>query len=158
MLLAEIKWYWQALAVVFVIASILLIVVVLLQKGKGGGLSAAFGGAGGQSAFGSKTGDVFTWITIVIVGSYLLLAMILTMNYKPVNPLDETSIGAMGSSPGSSTSSGPSTASEPSGVLPEQQPTAPSETGPTIPTPPDDVSPEGGVDETPGTEPPIQDK
>jgi preprotein translocase subunit SecG len=152
MLLADIKWYWQALAVVFVIASILLIVVVLLQKGKGGGLSAAFGGAGGQSAFGSKTGDVFTWITIVIVGSYLLLAMILTMNYKPVNPLDETSIGAMGSS------SGPSTASEPSGVLPEQQPTAPTETGPTIPTPPDDVSPEGGVGETTGTEPPIQDE
>ncbi len=148
MLLADIKWYWQALAVVFVIASILLIVVVLLQKGKGGGLSAAFGGAGGQSAFGSKTGDVFTWITIVMVGSYLLLAMILTMNYKPVNPSDETSIGAMGSS----------TAPEPSGVLPEQQPTAPAKTGTTTPTPPDDVSPEGGVGETAGTEPPIQDE
>ena len=72
-----------ALAVFFIIVSVLLIIIVLLQKGRGGGLSAAFGGAGGQSAFGSKTGDYFTWVTVVIVGVFLLLAMVLTMNYAP---------------------------------------------------------------------------
>ncbi len=41
-----------------------LIVLVLIQRGKGGGLAGAFGGMGGQSAFGTKAGDLFTKITI----------------------------------------------------------------------------------------------
>ena len=40
--------------------------VVLIQRGKGGGLTGALGGPGGQSAFGSKAGDTFTVITIVV--------------------------------------------------------------------------------------------
>ena len=52
------------LATLFVLVCILLIVVILLQKGRGGGLGAAFGGLG-SSAFGTRTGDVFTWVTIV---------------------------------------------------------------------------------------------
>ncbi len=62
------------LAVLFGIVCLLLIGIVLLQKGRGGGLGAAFGGAG-SSAFGTKTGDVMTWVTIVLVGLFLLLAM-----------------------------------------------------------------------------------
>lgn len=85
-LLGTIAWWKQAFAVFFIIVCIVLIVIVLLQKGKGGGLSAAFGGAGGQSAFGSKTGDVFTWATIVVVGVFLLTAMLLTVHYKPEDP------------------------------------------------------------------------
>ena len=61
------------LAVLFVMVCVLLIIVVLLQKGKGQGLSGAFGGMG-QSAFGTRVGDVFTWITIVLAGVFLLLA------------------------------------------------------------------------------------
>ncbi|MBN2210031.1 MAG: preprotein translocase subunit SecG, partial [Sedimentisphaerales bacterium] len=82
-ILGAIIWWAQALAYVLMFISVILILLVLLQKGKGGGLSAAFGGAGGQSAFGSKTGDVFTWTTIVIVAVYLLLTMVLTMTFKP---------------------------------------------------------------------------
>src|SRR5690606_8099880 len=41
-----------------------LMIVILLQRGRGGGLAGAFGGLGGQSAFGTKAGDVFTKITI----------------------------------------------------------------------------------------------
>ena len=70
------------LAVLFLIVCILLIVVVLLQKGRGGGLGAAFGGAG-SSAFGTKTGDVFTWVTITLTGLFLLLAIITTLVYRP---------------------------------------------------------------------------
>ncbi len=48
--------------------------VILLQRGRGGGLAGAFGGAGGQSAFGTKAGDVFTWITVTVATIWVLLA------------------------------------------------------------------------------------
>ena len=54
----------------------ILIFVILLQRGRGGGLAGAFGGAGGTSAFGAKTGDVFTWITVCLAGIFLLLAVV----------------------------------------------------------------------------------
>ncbi len=53
----------------------LLMLVILLQKGRGGGLAGAFGGGGGSSAFGAKTGDVFTWITVVVAAVFILLAI-----------------------------------------------------------------------------------
>ena len=56
------------------VISALLILVVLLQRGRGGGLAGAFGGLGGQSAFGTKAGDVFTKITIGLVTVWVLLA------------------------------------------------------------------------------------
>ena len=52
--------------VLLIIVSVLLILLVLIQKGRGGGLSSAFGGAGGSTAFGSKTGDVLTWSTSIV--------------------------------------------------------------------------------------------
>ena len=67
---------------VFLIICVLLIVVVLLQKGRGGGLGAAFGGAG-SSAFGTRTGDVFTWITIVLTALFLLLAIVSSLALRP---------------------------------------------------------------------------
>lgn len=68
--------------IVFIVVCLLLIMVVLLQKGRGGGLGAAFGGAG-SSAFGTRTGDVFTWITIVLTALFLLLAIGATFVYRP---------------------------------------------------------------------------
>jgi preprotein translocase subunit SecG len=53
---------------------ILLIIIILLQKGRGGGLAGAFGGAGGQSALGTKAGDVFTKITIVMAVIWVILS------------------------------------------------------------------------------------
>ena len=52
-----------------------LIVLVLIQRGKGGGLAGAFGGMGGQSAFGTKAGDLFTKITIVVAAFWILLCI-----------------------------------------------------------------------------------
>ena len=89
MILGAMSWWSLMLGVFFAIICVVMIIVVLLQKGKGGGLSAAFGGAGGQSAFGSKTGDVFTWATIVIAGLFLVLAMVCTMTFKPSADLDD---------------------------------------------------------------------
>lgn len=74
-------YLWMPL---FLIVSLLLVVVVLLQKGRGGGLGGAFGGAGGGGgAFGTRTGDVFTWITIVLTGAFLILAIIGTVVARP---------------------------------------------------------------------------
>ena len=48
--------------------------IVLLQRGRGGGLAGAFGGLGGQSAFGTKAGDVFTKVTIGIALFWVVMA------------------------------------------------------------------------------------
>lgn len=69
---------------VFAIVSVclLLIVIILLQKGRGGGLSAALGGGSSGSAFGSKTGDVFTWITVTLAGLYLTLNIVGSLVFR----------------------------------------------------------------------------
>jgi len=74
-------------ATIFIIVCVLLIVVVLLQKGRGGGLSAAFGGMG-SSAFGTRTGDVFTWITIALTAVFLLFAVFASLKFhQDMDPL-----------------------------------------------------------------------
>ncbi len=65
----------------FAIVCILLIVIVLLQKGRGGGLGAAFGGAA-SSAFGTRVGDVLTWVTIALVALFLILAVVVVMVFR----------------------------------------------------------------------------
>jgi len=62
--------------ILFIIVCVMLMIVILLQRGRGVGLAGAFGGAGGQSAFGSKTGDVFTWVTVALTGLFLVLAIV----------------------------------------------------------------------------------
>jgi protein translocase SecG subunit len=70
------------LITLFIIVCVLLIIVVLLQKGRGGGLGAAFGGMG-SSAFGTRIGDVFTWVTIVLTGLFLILAVVTSLVMRP---------------------------------------------------------------------------
>jgi preprotein translocase subunit SecG len=72
------------LMALFIFVCLVLILIVLIQKGRGGGLASAFGGAGGNTAFGSKTGDVLTWATSIIFGVFLLLAVTLNLmaNYR----------------------------------------------------------------------------
>src|SRR5215207_9613557 len=65
--------------VLFILVCLLLILLILIQKGRGGGLASAFGGAGGNTAFGSKTGDVLTWATSIVFGVFLLLAVVLNL-------------------------------------------------------------------------------
>jgi preprotein translocase subunit SecG len=56
--------------------AVFLIVLILIQRGKGGGLAGAFGGMGGQSAFGTKAGDLFTKITIGAAIAWILLCIV----------------------------------------------------------------------------------
>jgi preprotein translocase subunit SecG len=61
-------------SILFALASVFLIFIILLQRGRGGGLAGAFGATGGQSAFGTKAGDVFTRITIGVAVVWVALA------------------------------------------------------------------------------------
>ena len=61
------------LMVLLFLTSVFLILLVLVQRGRGGGLAGAFGGLGGQSAFGTKAGDLFTRITIGVAAFWILL-------------------------------------------------------------------------------------
>ena len=58
----------------FVVA-VFLILLVLVQRGRGGGLTGALGGMGGQSAFGTKAGDMFTRVTMATAGVWIILCM-----------------------------------------------------------------------------------
>lgn len=83
-----------------------LIALILLQRGRGGGLAGSFGGMGGQSAFGTKAGDVFTKITVVVAVIWILLACLCSFvanaavkgRFKPGNepvqmaPADEKNV------------------------------------------------------------------
>jgi preprotein translocase subunit SecG len=64
---------------VIVILTVFLIGIILIQRGKGGGLAGAFGGMGGSSAFGTRTGDVFTKITVGVAIAWILLSMLMVV-------------------------------------------------------------------------------
>lgn len=55
--------------------SLFLILLVLVQRGRGGGLTGALGGMGGQSAFGAKAGDTFTRVTMVTATLWILISV-----------------------------------------------------------------------------------
>jgi preprotein translocase subunit SecG len=54
--------------------AVFMILLVLIQRGRGGGLVGALGGMGGQSAFGTKAGDLFTRITMWAAFVWIVLA------------------------------------------------------------------------------------
>jgi preprotein translocase subunit SecG len=85
------------IGILILVVSIFMILLILVQRGKGGGLTGALGGMGGQSAFGTRAGDLFTRITVVtaIIWISLCLVLIAVENPppEPVNKKDPT-IGA----------------------------------------------------------------
>src|SRR3954462_7964622 len=68
-------WLSYLLLGFLLFVGIFLIFIILLQRGRGGGLTGALGGMGGQSAFGTKAGDLFTRITIVVAAIWGILSM-----------------------------------------------------------------------------------
>jgi preprotein translocase subunit SecG len=140
-------WYHGILATLFGFAALALIGVILLQRGKGVGLSGAFGGAGGHTAFGAKTGDVLTWITII--GAIVVLGGAVVLNYifVPFTPFATTATPptpAVPTVPAEGTS-----APVPSGTPVESAAPTPSETTPPADTesPGETTAPGGGAPE-----------
>jgi preprotein translocase subunit SecG len=69
--------FGKLLMIVLLFTALFLIILILIQRGKGGGLAGAFGGMGGQSAFGTKAGDLFTRITIGVAAFWIILCMVM---------------------------------------------------------------------------------
>jgi preprotein translocase subunit SecG len=66
---------WSTITTILLgLSGAMMIFIILLQRGRGGGLAGAFGGLGGQSAFGTKAGDVFTKVTAGIAIIWVVLA------------------------------------------------------------------------------------
>ena len=75
MIFAAVDWRHYMFMIPLMLLSIFLTLVILVQRGRGGGLTGALGGMGGQSAFGTKAGDLFTRITIIVAAIWVLLSM-----------------------------------------------------------------------------------
>ncbi len=73
-LLAASLWQY-VFGILLFFLSLFLILLVLVQRGRGGGLTGALGGMGGQSAFGAKAGDTFTRVTMVTATLWILMCM-----------------------------------------------------------------------------------
>src|SRR6266436_5374853 len=69
------SWGHYFFMIPLMLLSIFLTLVILVQRGRGGGLTGALGGMGGQSALGTKAGDLFTRITIIVAAIWVLLSM-----------------------------------------------------------------------------------
>jgi protein translocase SecG subunit len=91
--------FMSVVAIIFVFSALALILIILVQKGKGGGLSGAFGGGMASGILGSKTGDFLTWVTIVLVGVFLTLAVVMAKYYKPSDDLGDDTTTETTSSP-----------------------------------------------------------
>jgi preprotein translocase subunit SecG len=76
-------WLPPILNVLILLTGLFMILLVLIQKGKGGGLAGAFGGAGGSSAFGSRSVDQFARITLVTAAIWVLLIMLMAKIVQP---------------------------------------------------------------------------
>lgn len=113
-----------------VLTSLFLILLVLIQRGRGGGLAGAFGGAGGQSAFGTKAGDVFTKITVGVAGFWILLCILSLNVLGRQSSLFSPSLG--GSAPQGTAPvtppGGPSAPADMTPATPETKPAAPETT------------------------------
>ena len=75
------------------LSSLILILLVLVQRGKGGGLAGAFGGMGGQSAFGTKAGDLFTRVTIGVAAFWILLCMFAVWHFGQEQSILDSDLG-----------------------------------------------------------------
>lgn len=73
----------NVVAGLFLVCAVVLVLMILVQKGRGGGLGGVFGGGMASGLLGSKTGDFLTWATIVLVGMFLTLAVVLAKFYRP---------------------------------------------------------------------------
>src|SRR5690242_7157275 len=112
--------------ILFILVCVFLILLVLIQKGRGGGLAGAFGGMGGNTAFGSKTGDVLTWATSVVFGIFIVLAIVLNLVANSVNA----------KRPVVATPTAPTGVPAPQPAPMEQTPHGVGDSLPNIPTPP----------------------
>lgn len=62
----------------FLLVCFILILVVMLQRGDAGGVGAAFGGGGGDTAFGVTADMTWKKTTAYLAGAFFFLALLLS--------------------------------------------------------------------------------
>lgn len=140
---------------------VLLIFIILLQRGRGGGLAGALGGAGGQSAFGTKAGDVFTKITVGLAMVWVLFAVINIYAMGSGSTKFKGGTDAVPTAPSLTAEPGQDPAATGLGTTPDAETTDPAageaakpegaaETTPATTTP--EATPPGASETTPATE------
>ena len=157
--LLALSWQHYAFSIPLALLSVFLMLVILVQRGRGGGLTGALGGMGGQSAFGTKAGDLFTRITIAVAAVWILLCMLaLKVLNDPtpavagpppakVSPKDPTKSGL----PATKTSDG---RSSPATGTPETKSTDPKTEGAAVPPAPASTTPAPAAPSAPAASPP----
>jgi preprotein translocase subunit SecG len=78
-----------AINIVMILLALVLILLVLIQRGRGGGLVGALGGSGGSSPFGSRAGDTFTRVTLILAGVWIVLNMVMIWVVQPTTKAKE---------------------------------------------------------------------
>lgn len=110
----------------FILISVVMILLVLIQRGRGGGLVSAFSGAGSQTAFGAKTGDVLTWTTAVIFGLFVACAISLNLMANSISASRKPILAPVTATPLPTVTAPPDT--------------APTEPAPSLPVAPNDAA------------------
>jgi len=88
------------LGILMFAVSLFLVLLILVQRGRGGGLTGALGGPGGQSAFGTKAGDLFTRITSFVALGWITLCAFTMWSLGPDTVVKDLSNGpAVSASP-----------------------------------------------------------
>jgi preprotein translocase subunit SecG len=99
--------------ILFLLTAVIMTLLVLIQRGRGGGLAGAFGGAGGSSAFGTKTADVFVRATAVVGAIFFILSIVTAMLLRPPREIPRAPAAA------------PAPAEPGGGETPAEKPSAP---------------------------------
>jgi len=81
------------LGILMFAVSLFLVLLILVQRGRGGGLTGALGGPGGQSAFGTKAGDLFTRITSFVALGWITLCAFTMWSLGPDTVVKDLSNG-----------------------------------------------------------------
>jgi len=123
------------LGFMLVVTSLFLILLVLIQRGRGGGLAGALGGMGGQSAFGTKAGDMFTRITVGVAAFWIVLCILSINVLSRQRPLLRQNLG--GAAPQAVDASSETNADPSKPPIPD----TPESTDPAVPAVPEGSSP-----------------
>jgi preprotein translocase subunit SecG len=115
---------------IHVLVCVFLVLVILLQAGKGGGMGAAFGGAGSQTVFGGRGGQTFLGkVTAVSAAIFMITSVTLAYHSSRSRSVVSREASAPASAPApAETPATPSSAPVPALPGPERstpQPGAP---------------------------------
>jgi len=143
------------LMVLFISSCILLILAILVQRPQGGGLAGAFGsGSGsGQTAFGARTGDALTVITISMFVLYLVAGLALGYAAKPVVAKPQTEAVAVDPAAADPAAATPAATDPAAPVLPAPPATPAPATDPTATAPVVPLLPAPAANPAPATTP-----